>query len=177
MQFVILDLPLAVSHFQTPVISRKSENIIMNSQAFSTAVATIAVLGLLTCSGCGPSRPETAPVAGRVTFQGKPVAEGMITFLPEHGRPAIGAIGPDGGYRLTTFEAGDGAPPGKYTVTIEARRVTAPPAPKSMKDEVNVPLGQTKVEWLVPERYARPDATPLTAEVVRGANTIDFNLP
>lgn len=149
----------------------------MNYRVSRRFGAWIAALCASAWLGCGPTRPETAPVAGRVTFQGKPVAEGMITFLPEHGRPAIGAIGPDGGYRLTTFETGDGAPPGKYTVTIEARRVTAPPAPKNMKDEVNLPLGRTKVEWLVPERYARPDTSPLKAEVVRGANTIDFNLP
>ena len=149
----------------------------MNRHSSITVVGLLAVVGLMACSGCRAKHPETAPVSGHITFQGKPVVEGTITFQPAHGRPAMGTIGADGSYRLTTFENGDGAPPGKYTVTIEARHVTAPPAPKSMKDEVNVPFGKTKIEWLVPEKYSRLDSTPLNAEVVRGPNTIDFNLP
>ena len=62
---------------------------------------------------------------------------------------------------------------------IEARRSVRAPRPKDLKDESRLsgaPSSQLIVEWLVPERYARASSTPLTAEVVRGNNTIDFNL-
>ncbi|NLF06672.1 MAG: hypothetical protein GX594_01660 [Pirellulaceae bacterium] len=121
-------------------------------------------------AGCGPSRPATAPVHGRVTYQGKPVVEGTIIFHPEKGRQSIGEIAPDGTYKLTTFEPGDGALLGKHRVSIEARRITETILP-------NGAYGPPKVEWLVPEKYSRLDGSTLTAEVKPGDNTIDFDLP
>ena len=69
----------------------------------------VAVLCLLAAGCGGPSRPETVPVSGRVTYQGKPVPMGQIMFYPDQGRPATGAIDADGNYRLTTFTTADGA--------------------------------------------------------------------
>ena len=141
-------------------------------------VGLFVAAGVLTCLGCGPSRPATAPVSGKVTYQGKPVAEGRITFLPEHGRPAMGTLGVDGSYRLTTFKADDGAAPGKYKVTIDATHVSGGAEPKSFQDEQrlmnsgNVP----KVTRLVPEKFSRPETSTLTAEVKPGPNTINFDL-
>jgi hypothetical protein len=134
--------------------------------------------GLL-LAGCGPSRPETAMVAGHVTFRGKAVDSGRITFYPAQGRPATGAIASDGTYALTTFRNGDGAVMGKHRVTIEARRITGEPMPKTFAEEKSqlVPAGQRKVEWIVPEQFAQQDTSPLAAEVVRGGNTINFDLP
>ena len=85
----------------------------------------------------------------------------------------------DGKYTLTTFDDGDGALLGKHRVTIEATRVSGPPMPKSFSEERARPasLGQRKVEWLAPEKYAREDTSPLRAEVVYGANIINFDLP
>jgi hypothetical protein len=140
---------------------------------------SILTLALLMVGCGGPSRPATAPVTGRVTYAGKPVPLGQIMFYPENGRPAMGTIGADGTYRLMTFVSGDGATPGRYRVTIQAMRVTGPPAPKSIEDELRGGGGSGKIvtEWLVPEKYSRQEATPLTAEVKLGSNTINFDLP
>lgn len=143
-------------------------------------------------TGCGPARPAVAPVAGTVTYRGKPVSLGTITFYPAHGRPGSGRIGPDGRYALTTFIGGDGAMPGEHTVVIEARTVTSPfatPSPSPVaatteeliaREMVAVPTGipgQTET-WLVPEAYAGVKTTPLRATVTPGTvNTIDFALP
>jgi Protein of unknown function (DUF1559) len=59
--------------------------------------------------GCAESRPKTAVVTGKVTYQGKPVPHGTITFVPANGPAATGEIRPDGSYTLTTFRDGDGA--------------------------------------------------------------------
>ena len=84
------------------------------------------LLILFLSSGCGPSRPETAEVRGRVTFQGKPVPEGRILFWPPNGRPAMAEIQPDGTYELMTFDEGDGAVLGEHRVTIKATHTHFP---------------------------------------------------
>jgi hypothetical protein len=126
----------------------------------------IVMVCLLLSAGCGPSRPNTASVSGRVTFQGKPVTEGTIVFQPENGRPGMSQIGPDGSYSLRTFDPGDGALLGRHRVTIEARRIA----------EQNPVTGVLRIEWLVPEKYARLESSPLTANVVSGTNKLDFDL-
>jgi len=131
---------------------------------------------MVACVGCGPSRPETAMVSGRVTYQGKSVVEGTIVFQPEQGRPAMGSLAADGSYTLTTFDPGDGALLGRHRVMIEARRITVPALPGGAADESVGTYGPPKVEWLVPEKYSRLETTPLTAEVKEGENTIDFDL-
>ena len=147
--------------------------------------------GLL-LSGCGARRPETALVTGRVTFGGKAVASGRVVFDPADGKhPAQGVIEPDGRYTLTTFNSGDGALLGKHQVTIRVTRpvgpltATSPPnpqgnanlSPRAKMMQVESVSHQPHLEWLVPEKYARQGTTPLRAEVKRGANTINFDLP
>ena len=126
-----------------------------------------------------PCPARTAPTSGRITFRGQPVAGGQITFYPEpigSGRQAIGAIGPDGRYTLTTFDHGDGALLGRHRVTIKAVRVKDSLSAEKAAEEMRLghDLG---VEWLVPKKYSRPETSPLTAEVKRGNNTIDLDLP
>ena len=48
---------------------------------------------LLMLIGCGRGdRPLLAPVSGTVTYNGRPLARGRITFHPEQGRSASGKI-------------------------------------------------------------------------------------
>jgi hypothetical protein len=140
---------------------------------------SVTVMLCLMSSGCGSSRPETAPVSGRVTYQGRPVPSGRIAFQPEEGRLAIGAIDSDGHFSLTTFKPGDGALLGKHRVTIEATRLSGgDPLPKNRQEELRVGGGVPPVvEQLVPEKYSRLETTPLKAEVSRGSNTVNFDLP
>ena len=146
---------------------------------------TAHCLLLMLLAGCGSGRPETAAVAGKISYQGKAVTAGKIMFYPESGRPAVGTIQADGSYQLTTFDEGDGAVLGKHQVTITASRTTGGPAqPKTFEEELalagkkSAPLsGQPVVTWLVPEEYSQRHTSPVTADVVRGENTIDFRLP
>jgi len=135
--------------------------------------------------GCGPSRPATARVHGKITCGGQPVTQGTVTFYPEQGRSASGRIQPDGTYTLTTFDEGDGAILGKHTVTVEAVRFTGgAPQPTSMDEEMRRAMekkpaasGPPKAEWLAPERYSKRDTSDLTFEVRPGDNPADFDLP
>jgi hypothetical protein len=141
---------------------------------------------MLLLAGCGDGLPETAPVTGKVTYQGKVVSEGKIGFYPSQGVPAFGQIQSDGHFTLSTFKPGDGAIPGHHTVTIEAMRiVTAEPPPETFADEIaratkpqqRRPPPLPKVEWLVPQSYSREATSGLSAEVKPNEeNRCDFPL-
>jgi hypothetical protein len=75
------------------------------------------------CGKAGPDRSPVYPVEGVVTFDGKPTPGAMIVLHPKSGA-ASGVPTPraqvekDGSFRFTTYDAGDGAPPGDYVATI-----------------------------------------------------------
>lgn len=123
------------------------------------------VLALTLLSGCGRQ-----PVSGEVTWDGKPVVNGVISFEPADGHgPTTGGKIRDGKYQLT----GDAVPlPGKKLVRISAARKTSRQVevlystPKRMVDEI---------ERYIPEQYNAK--TTLFCEIVPGTvNTIDFHL-
>ncbi len=57
------------------------------------ALATIACCCLLGFAGCGESGPGKYHVSGEVTYRGKPVPAGMITFSPDTRRGNSGHQG------------------------------------------------------------------------------------
>ena len=123
--------------------------------------------------GCGESLPTTIPVRGRVTWQGKPVPMGTVTFQPvETGsgaplRPAVAEIGSDGTYQLSCFRTHDGAEPGEYAVTIHAS--TPPP----------MEAGAPRPKWLIPPKYANAATSGLSRTVpedAEGELVMDFDL-
>jgi hypothetical protein len=72
-------------------------------------------------SGCGGSGPEVAPVSGRVTLDGTPLAGARIRFQPEAGggSPSYGTADQDGHYVLGHKRGQPGALIGWQTVSIE----------------------------------------------------------
>ena len=80
----------------------------------------VSLMSLLT--GCGGKYP-VRPTTGKVVANGQPVTSGSVTFVPigtsgelEAGKPASGAIKPDGTFTLSTFNRFDGAIVGKHRV-------------------------------------------------------------
>jgi hypothetical protein len=139
---------------------------------------------LAACAGCGPRGPQTVPVSGKVTFDGKPVTAGTIMFWPNSGEAvASGQLGPDGSYRLTTHPNAEGAVPGVYRVTIAVNADDPALAAKAAGKQRELgPLAGpvrplVQVPGTVPLSYGDRQTSPLTAEVKPGPNTIDFNLP
>ena len=100
--------------------------------------AATMLAGLLTIaslSGCGsdgPARKQTFSVKGVLTVDGQPPMSPMQ--LQCHGvggidtnMPSLSqAISdPDGTFEISTYEKGDGVPPGEYTLTIEWRQFSS----------------------------------------------------
>ena len=85
----------------------------------TTVAMTLALL-----AGCGGSgNPRTYAVTGKVVFRGKPCDGALVVFHPtakgrENDPKPVATVSEDGSYKLTTYEANDGAPEGDYNVTI-----------------------------------------------------------
>lgn len=134
--------------------------------------------------GCGPAggkRPPLGKVHGTITYNGKPVPRGTVTFTPvagakgnPSGMPAIGQIQSDGSYELTTFDTGDGAVLGQHSVTITSQ--TEAPEPMKTMPPPDEAIKYVKANRLLPEKYSDPKETPLKYTVDAGENTIDIPL-
>jgi hypothetical protein len=102
-------------------------------------------------------------VTGQVLFQGHPAAGAIVQFHPQDmadKNPLVpqGQVGSDGTFKLTTFKHDDGAPAGRYAVTV----FWALPSKG----------GDNFDKVLVPERYLNPATSGLTADVPMGATDL-----
>jgi hypothetical protein len=85
--------------------------------------ATALVLLPAGCSKTSPDRAAVVPVEGAITFEGKPLPGALIVLHPKgQAQTSIptprAQVEKDGSFRFSTYEAGDGAPPGDYVATI-----------------------------------------------------------
>ena len=113
-----------------------------------------------------PDAPRTLPVTGRVLWEGQPLADAVVVFTPEKGRPATGITNAAGQFVLSTFKKNDGAVTGVHRISITARD----PAPGATKE----PAGAGR--RAIPARYGDPTTSPLTGEIRQGPNVFEFNL-
>jgi len=119
----------------------------------------LLLMAISILSGCGGETyaPELGSVTGKVTMEGKPLADATVTFIPADGPPSAAITDASGTYRLKFKNGADGALPGKHTVTIST-------------DKDGSGAAET-----VPAKYNKN--TTLTAEVKAGENPpIDFEL-
>lgn len=124
-------------------------------------VAMLAAFGLA-LPGCGPKYPETFPVSGTVTLDGKPVAGAAVVFTPEEGHQATGTTDDSGRFELSTFQLGDGALPGPHRVTV-AKTTTDP-------DE------EEKVVFIIPQKYGNLQTSELTCDVQAEMGPVEYDL-
>jgi hypothetical protein len=93
------------------------------------ARAALPPLGLaLVIAGCELSEPKLKPVfpvRGSVFVEGKPAVGAVVMFHPlplgsgsTRSLTSRGTVGPDGNFRLTTYNTDDGAPEGEYAVAV-----------------------------------------------------------
>lgn len=133
------------------------------------------------CGGAKQGQLPTAPVSGQVMYRGAPLTHGTIKFIPvqssgEAVRVAYGTLDAEGRYRLGTYAQSDGAVLGNYHVTVEVREASAADeaaAKAAMERGVTAP---PRAKSSIPRRYADPNTAGLSAHVVAGANTINFDL-
>jgi hypothetical protein len=119
----------------------------------------LAILALL-ATGCGDGRPKRVPVAGTVLIDGQPLTTGFVRVVPDNARPATGEIGPDGRFRLTTFEGEDGCVLGTHRVEVIAKQSQ----------------GYTAIKWLTPRKYQDTTTSDLTIVVEKPLENWELKL-
>jgi len=121
----------------------------------------VSLLSLLPVAGCSkPGRPGYQTVTGRVTFDGQPLENGFVQFVPVDSKtpPESGRIA-KGLYRLESKA-------GKVSVHILSTRLTG---------KMDPVMGTAIEEMFIPQRYN--SKSELKADVVADkANAIDFDL-
>lgn len=137
---------------------------------------TLAIGGLLAISGIGcGGASDTLPreaVSGSIQFEGKPLAQGTIQFMPtaqaEGGAATVGSgIITDGKY---TIAKDQGLLPGGYKVVISS----APPGDGAPAEEMPG-MAPPPPKDLIPAKY-NANST-LNAEIKAGTdNVVDFDL-
>ena len=145
------------------------------------------MMTLFVVVGCGPSGPALGTVKGKVTLNGRPLPNALVTFEPEGGGP-VGTGPTDAEGKFELYSAGrKGAKIGNHRVVIttiqEAQPAAEPPGAKSSDDPAYMaqPLGGAadykKAEQMkekIPAKYNQ--ASELKQEVKAGKNEVNFDL-
>ena len=166
-----------VTHFEEAFRKKMTQSRHLAARPLSVLVLGVAWTLASTFMGCGPSGPAVAPVRGKVTYKGNPVANANIAFVPKTtgGMSAMGITDDNGNYQLTTFGKNDGALLGAHKVTIVARAPFDGKIPPGMGAAYLEEL-ETQGKPLIPERYFTVEKSGLSAEVKSGSNTRNFIL-
>jgi hypothetical protein len=132
----------------------------------SLAIHLAAGLAVLAAGCSGNNQPTCYPVRGQVLRDGAPLAEALVAFHPLDQRAQVtpkpvAYCDEQGRFHLMTFRSGDGAPAGRYAITVELR------APRQVGEEL-VRDGEN----LLPPRLANPTTSKLEYEVVEGENEV-----
>lgn len=87
---------------------------------YRNVAACLASLMLaVAIAGCaGASGAKLAPVTGKVTQGGEPLAGADVMFIPESGAPSGGRTDDSGRFELVYNDGRPGAVPGKHQVVI-----------------------------------------------------------
>jgi hypothetical protein len=134
------------------------------------------LLVVLASTGCGKTKPATAPVTGRVLLDGKPVAAAAVMFEPvDGGVPARGSTGADGSFTLSTFARDDGALVGRHRVSV-SKFVTEGVAANEFGLEAAPGQPGLQPKAALPARYADAKTSGLEATVEAGGTKVEFAL-
>jgi hypothetical protein len=150
-----------------------------------------ALLVVLGCSDDGMGKRY--PVTCTVTYNGKPISKGSISFVPKADAGKQGASGQieDGKVSsMTTLNPGDGVLEGSYLIAVTASQVDAAKL-SSAADELAAKKGMGKMTMIppellakankeakseIPKKYEKAASSGLTATVNASNTSFEFDL-
>jgi len=115
--------------------------------------------------GCSSGSGPVGDVSGKVTFEGKPVVEGTVSFLSDSGAGDEALLGAEGKYAVPRP-----LPTGDYKVWI------LPLVTKSIDPKTKRTVSDLKPAPDIPEKYRAQATSNLTAKVEKGKNVINFEM-
>ena len=120
-------------------------------------------------------------MSGRVEYQGQGVPKATVIFHPEGDAPEgakrlrpFGYADDAGNFDMKTYVTGDGAPPGKYRVSITAASVANPNQP-SKDGPVNgtTPVTGPQIPASITEKYGNVETAGITVEIKEQDNKLE----
>jgi hypothetical protein len=121
---------------------------------------------LVVLTGCAAKKPPVGEVSGKVTFEGKPVSHGIVTFMnTKIGAGDEATLNPDGTYAVKTP-----MPVGEYQVFI------LPPVVYQKVDVRGPEVGVLMSTKEIPEKYRTIGTSDLKATVKEGKNECNFDM-
>lgn len=140
-------------------------------RALTPLVLPALAIVVFAIGGCGSSGPDLGNVTGTVTLDGKPLPNATLTFKSQapNGTTSLGVTGPDGKYTLMFTADRNGAMLGKHDVEIATNQLSESDV-ENLKSQGKTPPPFTPI----PKKYREPGT--LVKDVVKGNNTIDFDL-
>lgn len=115
--------------------------------------------------GCGEKRVPVFQVEGQVTFDGQPPVGAQVVFHPDghtlpDGDVAIGTVRDGGKFDVNIYGTG-GIPAGNYIATFQWRKL--------VETDGGVGAGPN----VIPEKYSKPETSPVKVTVTEGTNVLD----
>jgi hypothetical protein len=151
---------------------------------FARLLTGMLLLGLF-LSGCDRSGlGSEEEVSGKVTYKGKPVPGGQVTFITSKGYTFTGVIDPEGNYKLRS-------PVGEVRIAVDNRMLkSSQPSPMELRRQMGMkPAADVNVDEVkpsapavtgtyvyLPPKYYSPDTSGLTYTVKSGSQTHDIEL-
>jgi len=133
----------------------------------TAALAALVLAAALCVAGC--QKGETlGTVSGNVTFQGKPVTEGVVMFTAP-GVNLNAKLDAQGHYEVKQAK-GAGLPPGNYQVSVNPPVFDAPMAGG------NQPMPKIPTFPNIPQRYRNAKTSGLTLTVTEKGSTLDIDM-
>lgn len=153
----------------------------------STHIVVMALV-MVGVFGCAPA---TGSISGTVTYQGKPLPHGRVTFVCADGTVVSGKIASDGSYTIPQ------APVGRAKVAVRCLEEAMPtlvladpselPGAKGTGSSTNVPRTPMMVPsalkpkskptvFRIPDHYQEAEKSGLTYEIQQGNQTHNIKL-
>lgn len=130
------------------------------------AALLVALVALLPClSGCGGGGPPAGEVSGKVTFEGKPVKEGLVSFMSQAGTGDEAQLNSEGAFTITKP-----LPVGDYKVMVTPLIVRGQDGGKGPEVGIERPAPD------IPAKYRVIGTTDLKATVKEGKNQFNFDM-
>jgi hypothetical protein len=153
---------------------------------FTRLLAGTLVLGLgLLGGGCSSRMGPEGTVSGKVTYQGKPLPGGQVTFLTSKGLMFSGPIDPEGNYKVKAVA-------GEARIAVDNLMLKSKqPSAAELRSQMGIkPPPGAKVEEVksstpaitgtyvpLPEKYRSAEKSGLSYTVKSGSQSHDIELP
>ncbi len=139
---------------------------------------------LLLLAGCS----SNGTITGKITYQGKPLPVGTVTFVPEQGGGGFTSDIRDGEYKLMKVPPGpmkiavitpseSGGPPKKFMEKMRPPPEVLKSLAPSQSPEEFAPSSPASKPVPVPKKFHDPNTSGLTYTVKSGSQVHDIDLP